>query len=133
MLLSTSLLALTPIGVNFEIYPVPDGYTNLQWYMRDFQSDLAGAEKNIPTGDWQVTDINFELGTAYSGILYDQVVLSATLRRVPSRYLFRIILPITLITFASFVVFFMRNDFPTRIETSSTMMLVRTYFCFNHF
>lgn len=95
--------------------------------MRDFQSSLTGAEKNVPTGDWEVTDISFDLGTPYNGILYDEVVLSATLKRVPTRYLFRIVLPITMITVASFVVFFMHDDFATRIETSSTMMLVEIF------
>lgn len=114
--------------VSFVAKQPADGYSRIRWYLKNFPSDgnPPNSTEPVATGVWEINDV--QLNT--SGSDDTRVGITVQLRRLPNRILTRIVLPITLITGASLVVFWLGDDFSTRVGTSSTMMLALIAFLF---
>ncbi|KAH3763852.1 nicotinic acetylcholine receptor beta-2 [Pelomyxa schiedti] len=94
--------------------------------LRDFFPE-APNDHEYNMGEWTAYDVFTQDESFVTGL---DARVYVCLRRNSDRYVLRIVLPIILITIASFVVFFMGTDWSTRVGTSSTMMLAVIAFLF---
>eukprot|EP00727_Mastigamoeba_balamuthi_P011945 m51a1_g7373 hypothetical protein (485) ;mRNA; f:72019-73681 len=118
--------------VSWMAKPIKTGYSNLYWYLRFLpQTGDTSSTAPVASGIWLLTDVTLDLANstdARDGSVSIDVVVS--FERSSSRLLFRLVLPITLLTAASFVVFWAGRDLATRMGVSSTLMLAVVAFLF---